>query len=232
MTQNIAVIGAGPGLGMGVARAFGRQGFGIGLISRNGESLETRAAGLRADGVRAVAAPADVRDPAALTGALDAIAAELGPLTVVEYGPDPGAAAITSAEATTAEAAADQFELVVHGALRAARHVLPEMVARGDGAILVTTGASAALPMPMLGSVGIAMSGLRNWALSANAELRRSGVYVGTLMVATTVQPGGEGDPDRIGDLYYDMQAKRDRPEEVVGDLEAVRDLVDRHYGG
>ncbi|KPI19097.1 short-chain dehydrogenase/reductase SDR [Actinobacteria bacterium OK074] len=225
--STLAVVGAGPGLAMGVARAFGRRGFRVGLVARNEHRLKERVAELAGAGVEAAAFPADVRDPAALTGALDALAERLGPVDVLEYGPDPGAAGITGAAASTAESATAQFELVVRGALVAAQHVLPGMLERGDGALLLTTGASSVVPMPMLGNVGIAMAGLRNWAHAAAVELRPRGVYVGTVTVATAVSADNPvGSPDAIGDLYHDMYVRRDRVEEVVGDLEAIRAMV------
>ncbi|GAA2728979.1 SDR family NAD(P)-dependent oxidoreductase [Actinocorallia aurantiaca] len=221
--MNIVVIGAGPGLGMGVARAFGRRGFAVGLVARDPGGLRARHAELAALGVKAATAPADVRDPAALRAALDRLEDELGPADVVEYGPDPRGGPVLSAAATTPDAATAQVELLYLGALVAAERVLPAMTARGDGGLLLTTGASGVVPMPVLGSAGPAMAALRNWALAAHAQLAPAGVYVGTVTVATAVQPGTEGDPDRIGDLYHDMWTRRDRAEETVGDLDALR---------
>lgn len=227
MDRTLAVVGAGPGLAMGVARAFGRRGFRVGLVARTEHRLKERVAELAAEGIEAAAFPADVRDPEALTGALDALAGRLGPVDVLEYGPDPRAGGVSAAADTTAESAAAQFELIVGGALTAAQHVLPGMLERGDGALLLTTGASSVISMPMLGNVGIAMSGLRNWAHSAAVELRPRGVYVGTLTVATVVSSDSpDGAPDTIGDLYYDMYTRRDRVEEVVGDLEKIRAMI------
>ncbi|MEU2425700.1 SDR family NAD(P)-dependent oxidoreductase [Streptomyces sp. NPDC007851] len=227
MDSTLAVVGAGPGLAMGVARAFGRRGFRVGLIARTEQRLKERVAELADAGVTSAAFAADVRDPEALTGALDEMARQLGPVDVLEYGPDPRAGGITSAAVTAAESATAQFELIVRGALVAAQHVLPGMLERGGGALLLTTGASSAVPMPMLGNVGIAMAGLRNWAHAAAAELRPRGIYIGTITVATTVSDDSpDGAPDTIGELYHDMYTRRDRVEEVVGDLDRIRALA------
>jgi NAD(P)-dependent dehydrogenase (short-subunit alcohol dehydrogenase family) len=59
--------------------------------------------------------------------------------------------------------------------------------------------------------------------LAAHPALAGHGVYVGTVTVATVVRPGGEGDPDRIGEIYHDMVTRRDRAETVVGDLGRLR---------
>src|SRR6201987_4145332 len=48
--RHLLLIGAGPGVGAGVVRRFGRDGFRSTLISR-GETLEQLAAELRSDGL-------------------------------------------------------------------------------------------------------------------------------------------------------------------------------------
>ncbi|OWV01489.1 short-chain dehydrogenase [Micromonospora wenchangensis] len=225
--RTLAVVGAGPGLAMGGARVFGAHGYRVGLVARGAAGLADRVRDLSGLGIRSAAFPADVRDPAALTAALDALAARLGPVDVLEYGPDPRSAGITGALRTTAASATDQFDLIVRGALTAVGHVLPAMLDRGDGALLLTTGASSVVPMPVLGNVGVAMAGLRHWALSVAPELASRGVYVGTVTVATAVGGGDPaGEPDAIGRLCLDMVTRRDRVEEVVGDIGRVWRLV------
>ena len=227
MHKTLAVVGAGPGLGMAIARRFGRAGFRAGLVARDGERLGRAVAELAGRGVTAGAFPADVADVPALRIALDALQDELGPVDVLAFTPGPGGAAITPAPEVTPAAAADQFALHVLGAVTAVQHVLPGMLARGSGTLLLTTGASSVVPVPPLGDVGIAMAGLRNWALGLHATLAPRGVHVAAVTIATLIRAGDdEGDPDAIAARYLDLHERRDRAEEVVGDLDAVRRLV------
>ncbi|MFI6389900.1 SDR family NAD(P)-dependent oxidoreductase [Nonomuraea sp. NPDC050547] len=229
MAETLVVVGAGPGLGMGVARAFGRAGFRVGLIARTPEKLDALVAELTGLGIGAAAFPADIRDRDALAAALAAAKERLGAIDVLEYGPSP-TGPITNAVQTTVESATAQFELNLLGAVHAVGQVLPDMRARGDGAVLLTTGVSSTVPAPFLANVGAAMAGLRNWAHSLHAELEPEGVYVGTVTIATGIAPGGgEGDPDAIGARYLRMYRQRDQVEEVIGDVEAFRALVARH---
>ena len=64
----IAIVGAGWGLGAAVARRFGREGFSLALISRSQNRVDTLAADFDPRGGTAAR---DVRDPAALTAALE-----------------------------------------------------------------------------------------------------------------------------------------------------------------
>ncbi|MFI6294585.1 SDR family NAD(P)-dependent oxidoreductase [Nonomuraea sp. NPDC050790] len=228
MAKTLVVVGAGPGLGMGVARAFGRAGFQVGLVARTPEKLDAMVAELTGLGIGAAAFPADVHDHDALSAALGAARERLGAVDVLEYGPSP-TGPITGAAATTVESASAQVELNLLGAVHAVGRVLPDMRARGDGAILLTTGVSSTVPAPFLANVGAAMSGLRSWAHALHAELRPEGIYVGTMTIATAIAPGGgEGDPDAVGARYLRMYRQRDRAEEVVGDVDAFRALVAR----
>ncbi|MET9001321.1 SDR family NAD(P)-dependent oxidoreductase [Amycolatopsis sp. NPDC004169] len=226
MAKTLVVVGAGPGLGMGVARAFGRQGFQVGLIARNKDTLDGLVGELAELGVTAAAFPADIRDRAALTEALAAARQALGPVDVLEYSPSP-TGAITHAAQTTVASAIEQFELHVLGAVTAVGQVLPGMRARGEGTLLLTTGVSSTIAAPFLANVGLAMAGLRNWAHALHAELRPQGIHVATVTIASGVIPGDEvADPDVIGARYYGLYRRRDRAEEVIGDLEAFRALV------
>ena len=59
---SIAIVGAGPQLGLAVARVFGAQGFDVALISRSRENLDTLVGKLTAEGATgsAVGTPEEV----------------------------------------------------------------------------------------------------------------------------------------------------------------------------
>ena len=64
---SIAIIGAGPQLGLAIARTFGAQGYDVALIARNRAKLDSLVGQLASDGITAAAFPADVLDRPALT---------------------------------------------------------------------------------------------------------------------------------------------------------------------
>ncbi|XMN11137.1 SDR family NAD(P)-dependent oxidoreductase [Streptomyces griseobrunneus] len=86
----IAIVGAGPGLGLSIAKAFGSHGFDVTLISRNKDKLDTLVAELSETGITAEGFPADVADPDQLTGALQAAIARFGQIDVLEFSPHTG----------------------------------------------------------------------------------------------------------------------------------------------
>jgi NAD(P)-dependent dehydrogenase (short-subunit alcohol dehydrogenase family) len=85
----IAIYGAGPALGLAVARRFGREGFGVALVARSRERLDGMTRELAADGVEAAGFPADLADRDAALRAADQIEARFGAIDVLEYSPTP-----------------------------------------------------------------------------------------------------------------------------------------------
>ena len=81
---SIAIIGAGPQLGLAIARTFGAQGYDVALIARNRAKLDSLVGQLASDGITAAAFPADVLDHPALTQAIGDAAARFGGIDVLE----------------------------------------------------------------------------------------------------------------------------------------------------
>lgn len=210
--QTLAIVGAGPGLGLSVARRFGREGFQVGLIARRQSVLDTCVQQLAAAGIPAVAATADAGHEAELTAALAVVEQRLGPIDALEFSPMPFTALPTfTAAGTTVDDVMHHLRVQTLGAVIAARHVLPGMLTRGRGTLIFTTGLSSVVPFPLLTPIGIAMSGVRSYARSLHQELAPSGIYVGTVSIGTGIRPGTPGDPDIIAELYWQLHLQRDR---------------------
>jgi NAD(P)-dependent dehydrogenase (short-subunit alcohol dehydrogenase family) len=120
----IAIVGAGPGLGLSIARRFGREGFAVALISRSQSRVDDMAANLAGSGIEAAGFAADVLDRPALTAALTAVAQRLGAIDVLEYSPAPHdpAPALATVDVlhVRAEDVQPQVEFYVYGAITAA----------------------------------------------------------------------------------------------------------------
>jgi 2,4-dienoyl-CoA reductase [(3E)-enoyl-CoA-producing], peroxisomal len=87
LENKVALItGGGTGICRGIALAFADHGCHVAITSRKIEHLEPTRDELRARGVRAVARAADVRDAAAVTETVAAVASELGRIDVLING--------------------------------------------------------------------------------------------------------------------------------------------------
>ncbi|MGI5460825.1 SDR family NAD(P)-dependent oxidoreductase [Streptomyces sp. CA-249302] len=229
MSKVIAVFGAGTGLGLAVARRFGREGFRVALVARRKERLDTLVAELAAEGIETAGFPADLQQPAEIPALVAAIRERFGRIDAIEYGPVGGDQGFTPAAQLDAATLEGLIPLFLLTPVEVARAVLPEWTERGDGAFLMTTGASAVTPMAHLSGIGPVMAAARNYVYSLNAELADGGIYAGTLSVGAMIarsevsekaaERGLDGfpvvDPDQLADLYWEMYTERDGVERL-----------------
>jgi NADP-dependent 3-hydroxy acid dehydrogenase YdfG len=182
----IAIIGAGPGLGAAVARRFGREGFSIALISRNQSKLDAMTAELEADGLTARGYAADVREPAALEGALARAAAELGPITALQYSPLPSRDYLKPVLDLTPELALEALRFSALGLIHAVRAVLPAMRQSGSGSIILINGGTSVKARAGFAGTSVAFPAESAYGEMLHDALEGEGVRVRQLVI-----PGG-----------------------------------------
>ncbi|WP_336775705.1 SDR family NAD(P)-dependent oxidoreductase [Paenibacillus sp. MMO-58] len=213
--KTIAIIGAGPGLGLSIAKKFGEKGFKVAAIARNPEKLAFIVNELTQLNIEAKSYVADIADLTALRQALQAVRQDFGRIDVLEFSPYAGPEIFKHVLEATPENVLEQVNSHLSPAILAVNEVLPDMISNGSGAILFTTGLSAMFPIPFVGNVGIVMAGLRNYATNLHNELKDKGIYVGHLSIGTFIQPGTAGDPDLIAETWYMLYESRDHFEET-----------------
>ncbi|MFQ6200066.1 SDR family NAD(P)-dependent oxidoreductase [Streptomyces sp. NPDC000405] len=229
----IAIFGAGPGLGVSIAQRFAPEGFRVALVARRKDRLDALVDQLSAEVIDTAGFTADLSVPKEIPTVIEAIRERFGRIDVVEYGPIPSTGFTPAAELAP-DTLSQGIPLLVLTPLAVVQSVLPEWTERGDGAFLMTTGATAVHPRPHASGVGPLMAAARNWLYSLNGELAESGIYAGTLSVAAFIG-GSEAaeaagaseptaafpvvDPVDLASLYWDMYTKRDRVEEVYPDF-------------
>jgi len=204
----IAIIGAGPGLGAAVARRFGREGFSIALISRDQSKLDTMAAELKEQGLTARGYAADVREPATVEDALARAAAELGPITALQYSPLPSRDYLKPVLDLTPELALEALQFSALGLIHAARAVLPAMREAGDGSIILINGGTS-----VRARAGFAGTSVAFPAESAYGEMLHDALEDEGIRVIQLVIPGGipklqlPNGIDDVADRIWDLHA-------------------------
>ncbi len=83
MSGTALVTGATEGIGRATALALGQAGYRVGICSRSGEKVEATLAELRAQGVTAAGAAADVADPDQVRHLVDQVRGALGEIDVL-----------------------------------------------------------------------------------------------------------------------------------------------------
>jgi short-subunit dehydrogenase len=210
----ITIVGAGPGLGLEIARAFGRRGFDVALVARTQTKLDSLVQTLAGEGITAHGFTADISKPETVTTAIRAIKDTLGPIDVLEFSPADSSLAAVNVLEVTMENLQPQIDFYLGGALTVVGAVLPDMIAAGHGTVLITTGGGSFSPMPFLGNVNIAAAGLRNWTLNLHNALQPKGVYVAHMGITALIGGGHpDAEPDVIAEALAQLHDERQLPE-------------------
>ena len=214
----LVIVGAGPGMGLAIARLFGRNGFQVALVARTQSKLDELAAQLGEEGIEAAGFAADVMDRPTVVDAFARIKERFGAIDVLEYSPAPHTPVpgveMADALSVTPENVQGQIEFYLYGAIAAVQQVLPDMLQAGRGTLMFTTGGSSSKPRADIANVGIAGAALRNWALSLHDGAKEQGIHVAHVSINMWIgQQGPASEPDAIAQLYWELHSKRDEAE-------------------
>ncbi len=188
----LAIVGAGPGLGAAVAQKFGREGFAVALVARDPAKLDVLARQLTDERITARRYAADVRDRGALTTALGQAATDLGPIDVLQYSPVPSPQFLKPVLDTAPEDLRAAAEFSVVGSATAIGQVLPGMIERRSGTIVLVNGASAATPNGRVAGTSTAFAGESAYGSMLHDAVAPRGVSVRQLIIPGAI---GGGDP-------------------------------------
>lgn len=140
------ITGGGTGICRGIALAFAAHGCDVAITSRKPEHLEPTVAELRGSGARAIAAAADVRDPAAVEQAMSACVREFGGLDILIN----GAAGnfVCAAENLSPNGFGTVVDIDLKGTFNVSKAALPHLRRRGGSIVNISA------TLPYLGTIG------------------------------------------------------------------------------
>jgi len=195
----LVVVGAGPGVGLSVARRFGRAGFDVGLVARSDDAGEEMGATLQAEGVTAGWATAEIVDAPALTAAITRFGGFADRIDVLHF--NPSAFRQHDPLTLTVEELLEDVRLGVGGLLTALQAARPFL---HPGARVTATGSEAAdHPWNEAASLGVQKAGLRNLVKSIDATLAPLGGRAVSVTVNGTLGEGTPFSADHVADAIY-----------------------------
>ena len=161
--SHLLLVGAGPGLGMAVARRFAVGGYRVTLVARSTDKLDALAGSLSDTGAEIGMIEADASDPEGLGARLTELYRGEGAPGVIIYNAVMGAPdQLLSASVAHLQAA---YAVDVISAIVVAQVAAPAMKATGFGTMIVTGGGFADHPIPALATVSLGKAALRSAAI-------------------------------------------------------------------
>ncbi len=201
--RHLLLVGAGPGLGLAVARRFAVGGYRVTLVARSTDGLARLVASLADTGAEIGSIEADASDPKGLGARMTELYREDGAPGVIIYNAVMGTPdqLLSSSVAHLQEA----YTVDVVGAIVVAQVASPAMKVAGFGTIIVTGGGFADYPIPALATISLGKAALRSAATMLGADLEPDGIRVATLTITGQIVAGTSFDPERIAERYWEV---------------------------
>jgi NAD(P)-dependent dehydrogenase (short-subunit alcohol dehydrogenase family) len=172
--KTVFVTGGSSGINLAIATAFGELGAKVAINGRKVEKLDAAVASIRAKGVTCEGFAADVRDYAAIDGALEGATRTLGPIDVLVCG------AAGNFPAPVAMMSSNGFKAVmdidVLGTFNACRSAFEKM--NKPGVILAISAPQAQVAYPMQAHVCAAKAGVDMLVKTLAMEWGPAGIRV------------------------------------------------------
>ena len=174
------ITGASSGIGEALAQRIASEGARLALSARRRTELERVGAALP-PGTRATIVPGDVTDLASIPAWIAQIEAELGPIDVLVN--NAGVSQRSLARDTTLETYRYLMEVDFFAPVALTQAVVPGMVERGSGQIVVTSSVAGKYGTPLRTGYAAAKHALHGYFDSLRGEVTKDGVIVTTLVV-------------------------------------------------
>ena len=142
----VMITGASSGIGRGLAKELALRGAKVGLVARRADTLKELQTEIESAGGRALAVAGDVREASSMKAATESITAGLGPIDVLVA--NAGIGTSTDGSQVSGEEVANVISVNVIGAANSVSAVLPQMVERRKGQLVVISSLAAYRGLP------------------------------------------------------------------------------------
>lgn len=186
--QVALVTGAGRGMGLGIAETLAKLGATVAINDYYPERAEAAARQLTEQGLKAIAAPADVTDYQAMEAMVKKVEAQAGPIDV--FVSNAGVPVNGMGYKKFIESSREDWEgfinLNLFGLMNACHIIVPGMIERGYGRVVAITSESWRAGLPMgIAAYAASKAGAVGFIRHLAAETGRKGITVNALSLGT-----------------------------------------------
>jgi short-subunit dehydrogenase len=221
------VTGASSGIGFELAKQFAENGYEL-LVCAEDAGIEHAASELRGTGAEVTALQADLATYHGVEKLYAATTVAGRPVSAVALNAGVGLGGPFLETELAREIA--MIDLNITGTIHLAKRLLPDMVARDAGSILVTSSVASTMPGSYQSVYNATKSFLQSWTQAVREELKDTGVVLTSLMPGptdTNFFHQAEMDDTPVG------KGKKDDPAQVARQgFEALMDAKDKVLAG
>lgn len=203
----ILVLGAGPGVGLAVARRFGREGYAATLAGRSEEEMLPLAEQLADEGIDATGLGVTLTDPDDVAQVVRFVGEEAGRIDVLHFHPS-AFRQVDPLHLTVAQLIED-LGVGVAPLLPAVQAARPFM--QSGARVLVTGSMAADQPWHEAASLGVQKAAVRNLVKSLDATLAPAGIRAVAVQINGVLAEDGPFTPGPVADAMF---AAATRPDE------------------
>ena len=208
MKKTIVVVGAGKGLGNGVAEKFGSNDFRVVLMARSEEHLKEYAADFEAKGIEVHTKTADASDLNAFEKAWGEVVTAYGTPDVLFY--NVGITVADSEVTITPQTLIDRYTVDVVGAYNCIKLADTKEFAEKKGVILVTGGGLALQPYADYLPLSMDKAALRAMVQALSPVLKEKGIYLGTVQVTGVIGSNDFYAPKTIAEEFWKLYTEQE----------------------
>jgi 3-oxoacyl-[acyl-carrier protein] reductase len=196
------VTGAGKGIGKAIAMALANEGVHVGLLARTEKDIQAVADQIKALGVKASFATADVSNRVEVEAAVAQVQQELGPVDILIN--NAGTGTFGKFLELEPEVWENQIRVNLFGVYYATRAVLPQMIERKTGDIINISSTAGKSGSPVTSAYSASKFAVFGLSESLMQEVRKHNIRVTALAPSTVVTDLAQsanlitGDPERV----------------------------------
>jgi NAD(P)-dependent dehydrogenase (short-subunit alcohol dehydrogenase family) len=181
------ITGGSSGIGQAVAELLARQGAIVAVNSADPQAAGEVVATITGSGGRAVAAVADVTDPAAVQAAADDVAGRFGGIDILVT--SAGIQRYGTVTGTTGQTWDEVFAVNVKGVFLAVRACMPHLRRSGSGAVVIVSSVQATAAQAGVVAYAASKGALNSFARAVAVDEARHGVRVNTVCPGSVDTP-------------------------------------------
>lgn len=207
MKKTIFIIGAGNGLGNGVAEKFAQENFQVVLIARSKNHLDDYQKIFAKKNIEVKMQVADVTKFEEFAQIFKSLIENYGTPDAIFY--NVGITTPDNKEKLDAQILVEHYLADVAGAFNCVKLIDTKEFAEKKGAILITGGGLALQPYADYLPLSMDKAALRAMVLALTPVLKEKGIFIGTVQVTGVIGSNEYFSPKTIAEKFWELYSER-----------------------